>query len=152
MKTRYCLYILVISVKQNSEEASEDTRSVAVSHGKDGSIISPSQDLISFLQAEEIISEGKLLAWKFTTAKVQRCKGKCVAGQIFSFSLENTEPICLVILYHSCAQRHLDICLAAFLVSSGNTNENYKPLIFSLVLLSIEQHLKTITLLHSRSR
>lgn len=35
----------------------------------------------------------------------------------------------------------------ALLVSNGNTNENYKPLIFSLVVLSIEQHLKTITLL-----
>lgn len=79
------------------------------------------------------------------------CRGKFVAGQIFSFSLENTELICLIILYQSCAQRQLDICLAAFLVSSGNTNENYKPLIFSSVLLSVEQHLKTITLLHSRS-
>lgn len=37
--------------------------------------------------------------------------------------------------------------MADFLVSNGNTNENHKPLIFSLVLLSIEQHLKTITLL-----
>lgn len=40
--------------------------------------------------------------------------------------------------------------MAAFLVSNGNTNENYKPLIFSLVLLSIEQHLKTITLLRQQ--
>jgi len=44
----------------------------------------------------------------------------------------------------------MDICLAAFLVSNGNINENYKSLIFSLVLLSIEQHLKTITFLQQQ--
>lgn len=44
----------------------------------------------------------------------------------------------------------MDICLAAFLVSNGSTNKSYKPLIFSLVFRSIEQHLKTITLLRQR--